>query len=271
MITKVEIVDNNNTPLSYISNLKAFKNGTSFDFKSGINIIIGKNGCGKSSLIKLLSLFLLCDDSSYSKIKNDTLFSYSLFKENFGKDTDVLLDGIKIKSDYCGVVYNYITHKDISENNILSDIGNFSNYVDNVSSSTGESMVNSLNYLFNTAFSNRNIQFPIQELINKNKIVNEYWQKRIRNLLNYYKENSIKVTEKSFEYTFLLDEPDRNLDITNIEQLFTILSYKKPMTQLICVIHNPILIYKLSKLDYVNFIELTAGYLNDIKNVFKTL
>ena len=29
------------------------------------------------------------------------------------------------------------------------------------------------------------------------------------------------------------------------------------MTQLICVIHNPILIYKLSKLEYINFIELT--------------
>ena len=40
------------------------------------------------------------------------------------------------------------------------------------------------------------------------------------------------------------------------------------MTQLICVIHNPILIYKLSKLDYINFIELTEGYLNEIKEVF---
>ena len=43
------------------------------------------------------------------------------------------------------------------------------------------------------------------------------------------------------------------------------------MTQLICVIHNPILIYKLSKLDYINFIELTEGYLNEIKEVFNKL
>ena len=43
------------------------------------------------------------------------------------------------------------------------------------------------------------------------------------------------------------------------------------MTQLICVIHNPILIYKLSQLDYINFIEMTNGYLDDIKSVFKNL
>jgi len=46
------------------------------------------------------------------------------------------------------------------------------------------------------------------------------------------------------------------------------------MTQLIAVIHNPILIYKLSRIrgkNKINFIELTDGYLNDIKNVFENL
>ena len=43
------------------------------------------------------------------------------------------------------------------------------------------------------------------------------------------------------------------------------------MTQLICVIHNPILIYKLSKLKYINFIELTEGYLEEIKDIFNKL
>ena len=50
-----------------------------------------------------------------------------------------------------------------------------------------------------------------------------------------------------------------------------VLSYQKEMTQLIRVIHNPILIYKLSKLDYINFIELTDGYLEEINNVFNKL
>ena len=60
-------------------------------------------------------------------------------------------------------------------------------------------------------------------------------------------------------------------DIENIEDIYKVLSYKKEMTQLICVIHNPILIYKLSKLNYINWIELSEGYLDKIKEVFNKL
>ena len=37
------------------------------------------------------------------------------------------------------------------------------------------------------------------------------------------------------------------------------------------VIHNPILIYKLSKLKHINIIELTDGYLEEIKDVFSKI
>jgi hypothetical protein len=74
--------------------------------------------------------------------------------------------------------------------------------------------------------------------------------------------NCITLTESSFEYTVLMDEPDRNLDIDNIMQIHNVLSFHKPQTQIIAIIHNPALIYKLSKLDCVNFIEMTEGYLN---------
>lgn len=91
---------------------------------------------------------------------------------------------------------------------------------------------------------------------------NAFWIKRIDNLLKYYKRNRITLTESSFEYTVLMDEPDRNLDIDNIMQIYNVLSFHKPQTQIIAIIHNPALIYKLSKLDCVNFIEMTEGYLN---------
>lgn len=64
----------------------------------------------------------------------------------------------------------------------------------------------------------------------------------------------------------LKDEPDRNLDIDNIMQIYNVLSFHKPQTQIIAIVHNPALIYKLSKLDCVNFIETTEGYLKDITN-----
>ena len=128
-----------------------------------------------------------------------------------------------------------------------------------------------LNSLFNIAFNNRKVQFPIKELMSKRNSSNDLWKERFTNLLKYYKENSFVPTQDDFSFTFLIDEPDKNLDISNIDELYNVLSYQKEMTQLICVIHNPILIYKLSKLDYINFIELTDGYLEEIKNVFNKL
>lgn len=83
--------------------------------------------------------------------------------------------------------------------------------------------------------------------------------------LPLFKATAVKYgwnTESSFEYTVLMDEPDRNLDIDNIMQIYNVLSFHKPQTQIIAIVHNPALIYKLSKLDCVNFIEMTEGYLN---------
>ena len=241
MITEVRIKDNRNTPISYLHKIDTFKNGTEYHFKPGINIVIGKNGCGKTTLINLLSKYTLCSDYMYSKLPSmtnigDTLSIADLFGgeftfEKIGKDTDVK-DGASVVCDYAGIV---------------------------------------LNSLFDTAFSKKDVNFPINEIKNLMKRSNDLWKGRFESLLKYYHDNRLNITEKDFEFTFLLDEPDRNLDITKIDELYNVLSYRKELTQIICVIHNPVLIYKLSKLDYINFIEMTDGYLNEIKTVFEDL
>lgn len=66
-------------------------------------------------------------------------------------------------------------------------------------------------------------------------------------------------------FTLLIDEPDRNLDIKNIKNLYPIFSNIREDTQIISVIHNPLLIYKLfKKCPYINFIETEKGYLQKI-------
>ena len=68
-----------------------------------------------------------------------------------------------------------------------------------------------------------------------------------------------------------MDEPDRNLDVKNLNSIYSVLSYQKPSTQVIAVIHNPILIYKLYLLDYVNIIEMENGYLDSIIKIINDL
>lgn len=71
MLQRVLIKDNTNLPLSYAKDLKAFKNGIEYNFRPGINIIIGPNGCGKSTLMNILSMFFWCSsnmESDFSKV-----------------------------------------------------------------------------------------------------------------------------------------------------------------------------------------------------------
>ena len=267
MIKSITIDNNKNLPLKYSYKLESFKNGTRLDFINGVNIIIGKNGSGKSTLLKNIATYLLCNDRYYSKLPNFSIFGEAFKLDNLFDGTQ-LKDGMKINCDYAGVVYNYIPCN--SQPN-STDINIVSNFIECGDKSDGERIKYEIYSLFDIAFSNKNIQFPIKEIISQRDNSNDYWKERFTNLLKYYKSNSFIATPDDFAYTFLIDEPDRNLDISNIDELYKVLSYQKEMTQLICVIHNPILIYKLSKLEHINFIELTKGYLKEIKDVFNKL
>ena len=109
----------------------------------------------------------------------------------------------------------------------------------------------------------------------KNKpSTNGVWKDRLDNMLKYYKDNtfvtSTSVKEQLLRYTVLIDEPDRNLDIYGIEDLYKMLSYQRDDTQLIVIIHNPMLIYKLYKAKNrcnINFIEMVPGYIDKILEI----
>lgn len=261
MITSIKIQDNKRTPFEYLPNLKAFRKGTEFVFKPGVNVIIGKNGSGKSTLLNLIAKYTLCENSMCSEIPRDALYYPDIFDEK-----NNVLDGVRIRSDYIGKVFHLLPQTDMDRDNVLDNIHNFSSYMSGIIGSSGEKCVCSINSLFKFIFSQTDYAFPIAKLKEYGESVNTLWESRIKNLIGYYKKNHVKVQESDFEFTVLMDEPDRNLDIDNIMQVYGVLSFHKPQTQIIAVIHNPSLIYKLSKLDCVNFVGMTDGYLEQVVN-----
>lgn len=274
MIESVIIKDINKVPIKYMVDIPIFLTKKKFEFKEGINIIIGPNGCGKSTLLKLISKYLLCENTNKSELSlmgsdfPNNLFEQSVYLDSLDKTK--FNDGVDIKCDFSIVSFNLRNPKEMNNREALSSFDSFCSVYQGAKSSMGENMLIALNSLFELAFNkNTKLEFPMIELKRKIDFVNEIWKENIKNLLNYYKKNHIKTEQKIF--TFLLDEPDRNLDISNIESVYTILSHERKDTQLIAVVHNPILIYKLSKLNYVNFIELKKGYLNKIKKVIEGL
>lgn len=270
MIESVIIRDINKVPIKYMANIPIFQQRKKFEFKKGINVIIGSNGCGKSTLLNLMSKYLLCENKNKSEYYSGKGFPKNLFKDDLWEDFMKFNDGVDIKGDFSICSFNLRNTKEMNTEEALDNFNSFGSFYTGLKSSMGENILISLNSLFKLAFNeNTRLSFPITELENEMKFVNKIWKENIKNLLNYYKKNHIKTKQKIF--TFLLDEPDRNLDIFNIKSLYNILSYKREDIQLIAVIHNPILIYKLSKLSYVNFVELEKEYLNKIKKVIEEL
>lgn len=264
MIGKVTINDKDRLPLKHARYMKVFSTGKSFHFKPGVNIIVGRNGCGKSTLLNMMKMYLFCRDSWVSRVPEQGY----MFPEIFNED-NTLLDGIDIQCDYRGVVYNFLPRKEMKSDSILASSVDAYYYMEGSGRSEGEQHGDSLITLFGRAFKNRNVTFPVWDFIKKP--INDVYKERMMLLAEYYKRNTLALDADSFEYSFLLDEPDRNLDIDKIEELYGILSYHKEMTQLIAVVHNPVLIYKLSKKKDINFIEMSDGYLEMVHSVFSKI
>lgn len=266
MISEVIFRDIHNSPINYLSSVDYFNRTASIEFKSGVNIIVGNNGSGKSTLLNLLRYYCLCSDSIMSGNVSDKLFDMYKIKGNKGI---LLHDGISVISDYNGAVFNLLDSNSLhgNKNNVLSSAINFGLFYNMLNESSGESVISSIGTLFNTMFNDKNINldFPINWEADDSENSDSNTMKRL--LIDYYRKNSFKYNGISSEkeYTVLMDEPDKNLDINNLESIYNILRERKDGVQLIVVINNPLLIYRLSKCSDINFIELSDNYINEVK------
>ena len=249
MITKVVVRNRKNTPVSYLPDVKAFKNGKTFEFKPGVNVIVGENGCGKTTLMKLIQAYMLVGQQQCEEKNITKLWSFRL--------DEGMLDGVDVYADYKTNVFR-LAHPDEykGENGIgLQSFENFGSMGMMLNSSTGQGVTIALDSLFRLMFSKgAELGFPQ---------ISDWRKENYGDYLKYVEEHRVECEN---EFTILMDEPDRNLDINNIEQIKSILSFHKPNTQLIAVVHNPLLILTLSKNPEVNIIEMTKGYVKRVED-----
>lgn len=241
MITKIKI-GKNDRPFSYEFPKTIPTNVT---FKNGVNILVGKNGSGKSTIINLIKFYTLISPKAYY---SDTWYLWKLQFTNTMRSKRPILDGVHVYGDYTKSVFNLRSMKEISNDNILENTHNLREYMDASQSSEGEKVMLSLDALFHAMFEENHTKMVVTDF-------EEYEA--------YKKAHHVD----SEAYTLLMDEPDRNLDIDNLMQIYGVLSHHRDDTQIIAAVHNPLLIYKLSKCPKVNIIELTKGYVNQIKQM----
>lgn len=229
-------------------------------FRPGLNILIGKNGCGKSTILNIIRIFNMCNDWFCPK------FMPGLLGDTIGKIDNLLelINCFDVEADYRKSVYNlYRMMEDrhrLSTGDALFSKESVSAFMGGAEESKGQNQMGDFNQLMHIAYESQSIS--VLDLVGQN--VGKY--ERLNNIGNYY----LKHQKDSQYYTTLLDEPDAGLDVDNLDEIYDYLYYmakdEHHNSQVICSLHNVALIKKLMSRCDINWIEMSDGYLEKVKN-----
>ena len=264
MIEKVTITDRKNLWLSYMSEVL---HEAEYSFTPGVNIIVGENGCGKSTLFKAIYDYMLANNGIYSSVPDRRL----LFPRAKLLD-DQIPNGMKVKADYKSRLYRLISFQDTCVNEKIFDPdANLEMFTTLQHTSKGEECHHSFYKMMDIMFRVGKEYDFIKELTDKKKQLSNNNDGFCDKYIQYYKENQIPWNGK---VTMMLDEPDNNLDVINLKHLYDILTFEHPEIQVIAIIHNVALIKKLLEakdkgIVDINFIEMTPDYLKMVKEFLK--
>ena len=266
MINKVRLIETPKHAFNYLSDCsrsnqvrtlrKRLEEG--IEFTHGINILIGENGCGKSTVMNVIR--------SANRIEHSFIPTTDYLRITTITELNELFDSFEVIGDYRLPVFNLYRMFEDKElvgtpGTVMDSFDNAKLFISGKEESKGQNVMGDINQLMDWMFNRSSECYPVLHYI-KQYQEEGFHKEEVEKLITSFQKNSVKSEDI---FTILMDEPDQGLDIGNLEEIYGMVSYDKPQTQLIAVIHNPVLIYKLSKLDYVNIIEMSKDYLNKVK------
>jgi len=233
MITKIKITDSSKLPIKHWPNVTDLKNRKIFNFKPGLNIVIGENGSGKSTLLQLLKDYFLVNTGYINSYNQEELLI--IMNKNF--------DGYIIQSTKGDVLAMSDTNKDIKG----FSIENIIEKIDSTTMSTGQSYLHKLGNLLNTYNTDTYEKFISN--------VNDFYKKSADEVRNRIISNRVEGEPKD---TIILDEPFANLSILNELEMYNFFYNTLQHQAQLIIATNSIIPFMLNH--KVNVINVSKGY-----------
>jgi len=253
MIESITIKAPTKLPVKWWNDVKPLKDHKKIEFTDGLNVLWGPNGCGKSSILKLIARYMHCEQGGYSLVTDTSLQEVCDYSKGF-------LDGARIK--HCGQA---VFHIDPSHAAGLVCGGAAFDYdfttlgVANIMDrrSSGQTTTMRINMVLR-----RLLEEKITTIEHKVKPHTDHQQAAVDFLCPTIKGGSTP------KVTLLMDEPDRSLDyLTSFKFWRSIVPKFARDFQVIVATHQPAV---LKDGMGANLIDVDKGYLDVCKLVSLT-
>lgn len=234
------------------------------EFTDGLNILVGTNGCGKSTVINILTDMCLIYGLKTDYNFWDTIEPFFPLVHGFGDERySIVQDVIEVENNYNRPVkrMDTLSTKKDRSGGMYDNINDFAQFFEEKNMSKGQKMMNTL-YTEVLKAQKGFENYRYDNLFLKPNSANETWMKGSDMVKKYIDEHN--CPEIGNKCTFLMDEPDEGLDVFNLKELKEFLEVSSETCQIIVVLHNPLLIKSLA--DKANIIELTPEYIDAIKS-----
>ena len=255
MIEKLLITDPANTVCPWWGNVEALKGVTELSFTPGLNVLWGKNGSGKSSVVQMLARLTHSGQGGVTLVTTETLRHF--------KDFKTTKDGQDLVSDGAGVWYC-----DPSER--VGLIGGSFDYdfmdmgLQNTmfKGSHGETTLMRVFAILKDMKEQKKPTISYKYKVSPPKPGDRYFQQDQERYNDFvFATKYLREEGEKGKPTIIFDEPDRSLDIpTQLRFWDTLLTHSKNY-QIIAASHSMFAM----DLPGANYIELVPGYLDSCK------